>query len=530
MTKTFCPYKRNRFTFLFTTCGILRGESIVSAELSDILMINWRNPRKDPYNWDALIMNIINGKTNREKTLYGRAMRHKDVLLCAIGSLGMYLLVRFALTKEFDEVNCPDFRENSAWYDIKLLIGYNACNPGASKERSSPMKAKSYYSAMVKVLANLDIPSNHYEHIGRVIGAQSLQILEVEDDDIRQLGNWQVTVRDLAYSTKLPLKAMRYAAGHIEGTNAFICPRSQVPPPASLAKEIFSFADEQLNNVREAMNENRRKEGAGNYLGSAHNFLEMLIRLRTIILQDAAAMTALHPERVRSHPVYNCPTFRHIFHSESFKNYAAQMRTELEAAVTQHTDLSVDHVLPGVLDLMRGQQEETRRIRRKLDDVPTLNDVENLLVRLLRGATAALTSSPPQIQQQSTPATATPARTDDSNPPLPLNHILDSTHSNIRSLYDEWFGIGRYANVPIPGGLDGCMKRWRAKWRTEQQKQRVSRQQRLCEAVNRHAAEAKKTVDEVCEEWDPIYLGPKNRPGLNRLVQRLVEMKLIPKG
>ena len=519
---------RNRFSFLFTTCGILRHETAISAELSDILMINWRNPRKDPYNWDALIMSILNGKTNRENTLYGRAMRHKDVLLCAIGSLGLYLMVRFALTKEFEGDNCPDFRVNSAWYDIKLLIGYNACNPGASKQRTEPMEPKSYYEAMRKVLDKLDIPSNHYQHIGRVIGAQNLQILEVEDDDVRQLGNWQVTVRDLAYSTKLPLNAMRHAAGYVQANNAFYCPRSQVKPPRSLTKQIFSFADEQLENVKEAIHENRIREGAGNYLGAALNFLEMLIRLRTIILQDAAAMTVLHPERMRLHPVYCCPTYRNIFHSQEFKDYTAQMKVELETSVTRQHDVQVEHVLPGVMDQLAVMEEQTRQVKQKLEHVATKQDVEEILSRALRGALNGLNGGTGTTQQQAS-VTANPA-TNNSEMELPLNHVLDSTHSNVRSLYDEWFGIGKYENIPIPGGLDGCMKRWKAKWRTEHQKQRVSRQHRLCEAVKRHASETNKTVDEVCEEWDRIYLGPKNKPGLNRLVQKLVEMKLIPKG
>jgi hypothetical protein len=67
---------------------------------------------------------FIKGKTNHGQVLYGRAMRHKNVNLCFVGSLAFYLGYRFYLTNEFDDstflVNY--WLDNEKWYNIKLLV------------------------------------------------------------------------------------------------------------------------------------------------------------------------------------------------------------------------------------------------------------------------------------------------------------------------------------------------------------------------------------------------------------------------
>ena len=191
----------------------------------------------------------------------------------------------------------------------------NNCATAADGRKKS-IGSRRYYDAIKEILKGKQIPSNHYTHLGRILGSANLQFRENDNKDIRQLGNWQVTICDLAYSTKLPLKAMRAAAGHINCDGMFFCPRCTVEPPELLKKQYFSFADEQLQLVNEEILENGQDKG-GNYLGTAKCFLQMLIRLRTIILQDAAAMQVVKLERCRSHPLF--VDFAHIFRTPEFK-------------------------------------------------------------------------------------------------------------------------------------------------------------------------------------------------------------------
>lgn len=309
--------QRNRFAFLYSVFGILRCESLIHAELSDLFFISHKNIQKDPHEWDALIMSILQGKTNANNKLYGRAMRARSVFSCPLGALGLYLMARFELTKEFEGPNCPDFTINSDWYDIKLLVGFGTNNgeenPVAG--RTKEMNSNGYNDAVKGILKSHGIPSNHYGHLGRVLGAANLQFQEIPDEEIRQLGNWQVTVRDQSYSTKLPLPAMRAMAGFIEADGMFFCPRSEVEPPEELQHLIFPFVDENLEKVEMAQRSNTREKG-GCYLGSAKGFLHMLKRLRTIILQDVAAMYVEDPVRTAAHPLFS--SFPAIFHSTEF--------------------------------------------------------------------------------------------------------------------------------------------------------------------------------------------------------------------
>lgn len=293
---------------MFSKTGILRGETIFSAELSDCFLVSHRNKAKDPHKWDALIMTIFAGKTNKLNKLYGRAMRAKDVRLCSLGALGFYLLSRFALTGEFEDGKCPDFTDNKAWYDIKLLVAFG--NGAAANGYTKEMKNTSYYKSMAVILKEKKIISSHKVHYGRTVGSALLQYKELDDDDVRQLGNWSATVRDLCYSTKLPLKAMRAAADFNDCDGMYFCPRSQVKPPEELVKQIFPFADEQLERVNAAIAGEESRVKSGVFLGASQAFLEMLVRQKTIILQDAAAMFVLHPERA-SHTIFQSfPTFR----------------------------------------------------------------------------------------------------------------------------------------------------------------------------------------------------------------------------
>ena len=65
------------------------------------------------------VMQEATGKTNGLKILYGQCICHKNVNLCAIGALGLYLLARFHQTSEADGIQ---FKNNKKWFSIILLI------------------------------------------------------------------------------------------------------------------------------------------------------------------------------------------------------------------------------------------------------------------------------------------------------------------------------------------------------------------------------------------------------------------------
>jgi hypothetical protein len=93
-----CASLRDRYFYLFTVTGIVRGESPILAELSDIFSIVKEDEEPPGHDAVILIMQILEGKTNNGKIVWGRTMRHKNVNVCSIGALGFYLMSRFEVT------------------------------------------------------------------------------------------------------------------------------------------------------------------------------------------------------------------------------------------------------------------------------------------------------------------------------------------------------------------------------------------------------------------------------------------------
>ena len=132
---------RNRYCFLHTTKGILRGESLFNSELSDNLGIHIKKPT-DPHEMFVDIMQLAFGKTNNGLKLFGRVARHKDPRLCAVGAKAFYLLYRFDVTGEFTDDCEVDFTDNKSWFDIKLLVD------GQSSDFTKAIKNVTYSDAM----------------------------------------------------------------------------------------------------------------------------------------------------------------------------------------------------------------------------------------------------------------------------------------------------------------------------------------------------------------------------------------------
>lgn len=133
------PALRDRMILLMSTFGILRGESLFMAELSDLCMINSEISKA----LDILVLRIAFGKTNKGNNLYGRFMRHRQAEKCPVGALGIYLFARFHRLNEK-----LDFSRNSNWFNVKLCVG---------KERMTRMSDNEYGKNMKKVQSQINI-------------------------------------------------------------------------------------------------------------------------------------------------------------------------------------------------------------------------------------------------------------------------------------------------------------------------------------------------------------------------------------
>jgi hypothetical protein len=177
--KTFCSL-RNRFNFLMNFTAVLRNESITLAELSDCRHF-FVQRREDIDPMIIFLLCIGTGKTIKSDSppQYGRATRHMDVFQCSISALGFYLLHRFDVNGEW--TNPPDFRENSSWFDVKMLTDFGG-------ESTKTMGQRPFQQAVKDVFGELGICANHHGHFGRVAGPIYLEFKELSPELIKVLG------------------------------------------------------------------------------------------------------------------------------------------------------------------------------------------------------------------------------------------------------------------------------------------------------------------------------------------------------
>ena len=211
--KTSVTWMMNRFFFLYTTCGVIRGETIFKMQMSDLAFVQNEN-ENDLHPVTVLMTQYSTGKTVKDnKASFGRAARNKDVRCCPVGGLAFYLAMRFTLTREFESPLFPPerFLANENWFNVKLLVDPFEVRHG--EEATKNVSYDTYYKEVHKLLAYLKLPNNVVAHLGRHLGHMSLEMKEVKDTDIDKLGNWnQEKPRGRFYSTNLPITPLRQMA------------------------------------------------------------------------------------------------------------------------------------------------------------------------------------------------------------------------------------------------------------------------------------------------------------------------------
>ena len=243
------------------------------------------------------------GKTNDTRTIFGRATRHKDVTLCPIGALSFYLALRFFLTKEFLDIDSDFFLKNENWFNIRLLANAYGKRPNHTQ---FPLKNDTYSKSIRKALVELGLPNHKLKHLGRGLGVKILEADDVHSEYIRQLGNWNLNATDTSYSAKLPMPAIRNAAGFVLGNGLYCNPRTVLEVPEELLKQSplgkpFLVEHDRIK-VQVARSTQRKETPKFTSLA----FLNFMRELNIVLFQDAAAMIVKHPDR-RNNPLYQLP-------------------------------------------------------------------------------------------------------------------------------------------------------------------------------------------------------------------------------
>jgi hypothetical protein len=208
-------------------------------------------------------------------------------------------MYRFAITGEFEAMTKEDWLNNRSWFDVKLLVDVHR---GGGFDKM--MKNDSYSKAIKQVLKALMILAYHLVHLGRNLGAKILEMLDEETDEIRKLGNWNPSIQDTSYSTKLPMKPIRNLAGCQMAGGMYYNKRTMVEPPMELL--LLTPVGRWVYQAKEWIDE-ANMDGAGKT--TAANFLNFMTELNKVFLQDSAVIMIQHPARAQ-HPVFHMELFR----------------------------------------------------------------------------------------------------------------------------------------------------------------------------------------------------------------------------
>jgi hypothetical protein len=457
--------------------------------------------------------------------MFGRWIRHRDPKLCAIGGRAFYLLYRFELTGEIDDY---DFTDNKSWFNAKFYI--NSRKP----DRTIRITDATYADSIKKACKKLKIFTKHFAHYGRAIASADLEMFqELDSKYIKVLGNWDPGTFEAVYSAKMPLQALRGAAGFGIEKGRHWSARQHCIPPDPLQEQIFPFVEDQLAAVRESSVDPKD-------LITALQFLTHLKQLRRVILQDAALLMA---DGRGDHPIFEL----NVFQSQEFLQFQTAILQHVQNAVDPRLS-SVSQVLPGVLEqfaVVRTNQEIARVTEEEhhQETHSKLGNMEANMVSkshfanvLQAGATAIMAgngvppaaASPAPMQSLRAVAPAVPESTSSFSVP--------KSFSSSKKIWKEWYGLGTHrATIPV-GGIATFIadrnrefKKWKSKLPTGDGK-RFSRMQQVVEGINMRMSRLKQTHEIVIANLDnAVEAGGTVSWSINKVCDELKRTKDVKK-
>jgi hypothetical protein len=268
---------RNGTAFLLQHYGLLRGESIRMMEFPDLQCMLFEN--EGISTCYALVMVLKQGKTNQEGRLeFSACLRNKNILICPQMMLSCYLFYRWHIAGE----PFPDFNENRDWFDYKL-----------TRSRNDPKASISYdhhLNCVKEAFKAVGLNSKAKTHAMRGSGSRMAEMFGTSKAAIQRLGRWNNSALTSNYLTHLPREALRTLAGFTKDAGQFYLVRSTVMPPEELLVKVFPRVDYWLERIS--------KEEVLESSTAADGFLNLLVQMRVVFLQDSVILKQKFPDHL----------------------------------------------------------------------------------------------------------------------------------------------------------------------------------------------------------------------------------------
>ena len=301
---------RNKVMFNACEAWTTRGNEVRLMELPDLFLYPFEHERGN--NKHAVAFSLRQSKKNQFGLVeYGGALRHREVEFCLQGNLAQWLFWRYHIHGE----QFPSFERSEDWYSVKVF-------PKDLSSSSKEMNYATQYEGLKKAFIACGVASTKVTHSGRGQSVKEMEKRGVSKADSDKSGRWTRDAAGGVYRCDLSLPALRASAGFDPNVRNSCVKRGMIPVPGLLTDQIFPQATEALKVEREKENSNIAAVG----------FLEMLIHLRAVLIQDSVLLQSKYPKNA---------FFKHkFFKSETFKLFGQRMMKQMEEmADPEVTDL-----------------------------------------------------------------------------------------------------------------------------------------------------------------------------------------------
>jgi hypothetical protein len=226
-----------------------------------------------------------------------------------------------------------------------------------------------------------------------------------------------------------------------------------------------------------------------------------------------------------------------------FQAFVEEMRALIEEEPDSLERSSLKEAVPLIQQELCGMREEMKWVRKvsektyeKSNDThKKVEGMEKLVGETREGLAAGLMTMASNLGGRTTAtATTSPGEArqdtgaedeteDDIDWGRAKDHKIQITApATIRTIYDEYKGLGRFRGMPIEGGLEGCDAKYKTKWRkgfSASDQKRFSRMKMLATGIEGKVREGRELHD-VIADWDQHYqTGGRSFGGLITLLQ-----------
>ena len=352
------------FAFLSSWNGLLRGESVRRFQFADLAYMQ-EQLTLGPQKVDILVLLQSKGKVNHDgRTDVYPYLRHDDWTLCVHGALARLFFDRF----EIKGNAWPSFNKKEEWFGTYLVCEY-----------STPFNPITYQGHRKAVLrANRNVHGNLSRtktHEGRRGGAQIADMFGASEESIRRAGHWNASVVSTRYMDPICRESMMALAGFDKSKTTYYLKRDILEPPESLKNLLWPIIDE----WRRKLADNQIEQPCS----SLHYFLDALVHLRKVFLQDAVFLQEVYPNHYFfRHPLFHLPEWT------QFKASLLQAIRDDDTPITQSFQNVAPQIASSIQDLTRAVHQTQDMITKRDEKTDSVNNkVLNLVTKFAQDFT-----------------------------------------------------------------------------------------------------------------------------------------------